>query len=106
MICPSCGAENIEGADECASCGKPLYGLDLPDAPQGSQSPEFIRQPLSRLPRRPAVRVGDSDPVSLAVRLMQLENAGCVLVMRDNELAGIITGWDILHKVARAQEDL
>ena len=106
MICPSCGAQNIEGADECATCGKPLYGIDLPDAPQGSQAPDYIKRPLSSLQKQPAVRVTAADPVSLVVRLMQVENAGCVLVMDGDKLSGIITGWDVLHKVAGARDDL
>ena len=26
-ICPSCGAKNLEGADECANCGGDLQKL-------------------------------------------------------------------------------
>jgi CBS domain-containing protein len=37
---------------------------------------------------------------------MQNQNTGCVLVMDGEELAGIITGWDILYKVAGPTEDL
>ena len=28
--CPSCGAKNLEGADECANCGADLRTVDLP----------------------------------------------------------------------------
>jgi len=106
MLCPSCHTNNIEGADLCANCGQALYGLDLPGAPQGSQAPDFVNQPLSSLPRRQPARVGASDPVSFAVRQMQTQNAGAVLVMEGERLAGIITSWDILHKVAGPTEDL
>jgi CBS domain-containing protein len=37
---------------------------------------------------------------------MQTSGAGCVLVTRDGELVGIITGADILSKVAGPREDL
>jgi CBS domain-containing protein len=47
-----------------------------------------------------------TDPVGLAVRLMQNSDTDCVLVMRASHLAGIITPWDILHKVAGPNEDL
>ncbi len=106
MICPYCSAENIEGSDVCVNCGQPLYGLDLPGAPQGSQSPDFIHQPLSLLSKREAVTVGADDPVALAVRLMQTRESSCVLVMDGERIDGIITGWDILHKVAGPGEDL
>jgi CBS domain-containing protein len=50
--------------------------------------------------------VGASDPVGLAVRRMQTQEAGCVFVMEGDQLVGIITGWDILQKVAGPTEDL
>lgn len=106
MKCPSCHFDNIEGSDECANCGAALYGLDLPGAPQGKQAPDFIHQPLSNLPIRQASRVGPLDPVTLAVRQMQRDETNCVLVMEDSEVKGIITGWDLVQKVAGATEDL
>jgi CBS domain-containing protein len=100
MICPSCHTENIEGSDECTNCGASLYGLDLPGQPQGSQSPDFIHHPLSSVTaRRPAI-VGPDDPVSLAIREMRRTDANSVFVKRDGKLVGIITGWDIVQKVA------
>jgi CBS domain-containing protein len=106
MICPSCHYENIEGSDECVNCGAALYGLDLPGQPQGSKSPDFIHQPLSSLPIRQAPTVGPSDPVSLAIRRMRNADANCVLVMDGAHMAGIITGWDVVQKVAGATVDL
>ncbi len=106
MICPSCRAENIEGVDECANCGQPLYGLDVPGAPEGSQAPDFVQEPIAGLPKYDAPKVSVSDPVGLAVRFMQRRDTGCILVIDGDRLAGIITGWDILQKVAGPTEDL
>lgn len=105
MICPECKHDNIEGADYCANCGHDLAGIDQPDAP-GATGPLFIRQRLADVPARSPVKVSASDPVGLAVRMMQHADTGCVLVMHDGRLAGIITPWDILHKVAGPDEDL
>ncbi|HLF77017.1 MAG TPA: CBS domain-containing protein [Dehalococcoidia bacterium] len=106
MICPFCRAENIEGADQCVNCGQDLAGLDLPGAGKGTAAPEFVHETIARLPKHDAPQVGGSYPVSLAVRLMQTTGASCVLVSRDGELVGIITGADILAKVAGLKEDL
>lgn len=106
MICPYCHAENIEGADECVNCGQSLYGLDLPGAKAGTTAPDFIHEPIASLPKHEAPRVRPSDPVGLAVQQMRRSDTGCVLVMEDDRLAGIITGWDILQKVAGPNEDL
>jgi CBS domain-containing protein len=65
-----------------------------------------MTETLDRLPQRPAARVGVADPVALAVRRMQLENMGAVLVMEGERLVGIITGTDILNKVAGPRVDL
>ena len=106
MICPFCESENIEGSDECSNCGQALYGLDLPDGPNDRKAPAFIRQPISGLPKREVARVGPNDPVGLAVRQMQRQDVNFVLVMEGEKLVGLITGWDILHKVAGPGEDL
>ncbi len=69
-------------------------------------APDFICERLAELPAQSPVRVAVSDPVGLAVRLMQNSDTDCVLVMDGATLAGIITPWDILHKVAGPREDL
>ncbi len=104
MICPECRFDNIEGVDYCANCGHDLYGLDSSDAPGAPRG--FMDENLAEVPARGPVKVAASDPVALAVRMMQHTDTNCVLVMDGNHLAGIITPWDILHKVAGPTEDL
>jgi CBS domain-containing protein len=104
MICPECRFDNIEGVDYCSNCGHDLYGLDAADAPGATR--EFIHQDLAEVSARGPVKVSSSDPVALAVRMMQHTDTNCVLVMDGSHLAGIITPWDILHKVAGPTEDL
>jgi CBS domain-containing protein len=106
MICPACHAENIEGSDECHECGQALYGLDLPGASYGAKGLPFIQEHASTLPKRPVITVGSDDPVGLAVRKMQRQEQNALLVMDDDNVSGIITGWDILQKVAGAAVDL
>ena len=106
MICPYCAFDNIEGVDRCENCGHDLGGLDLPDGPGAERGLEFIYQRLADLPAKRPSEVEVTDPVYLAVRMMQNEDTGCVLVMNGRHLAGIITPWDILHKVAGASDDL
>jgi CBS domain-containing protein len=105
MICPECRHDNIEGVDFCANCGHDLYGLDQSDAP-GADRTGFIHEKLSIVPSKAPVKVQTTDPVGLAVRMMQHSDTSCVLVMNGGQMAGIITPWDILHKVAGPTEDL
>jgi CBS domain-containing protein len=58
------------------------------------------------MPKRRVHAVGIDDPVALAVRTMQREDVNCVLVKDGEEVVGILTGWDILQKVAGPNEDL
>ena len=106
MICPNCRSENIEGADECSNCGAPLYGLDLPETGRKYRTMPILEEPLSKLVQREIVRVRTDDPVALAVRRMQSNESSAVLVMDGERLAGIITSWDIVQKVAGQREDL
>jgi len=99
VICPECKFDNIQGADTCQNCGHDLYS-------QPALAPDFIAEPLAHVPAQSPVRVEVTDPVGLAVRLMQNADTDCVLVMSASQLAGIITPWDILHKVAGPKEDL
>lgn len=106
MICPECRYDNIEGVDYCANCGHDLAGLDHSASPGADRGLEFIHQSLADVPAKGPVKVAATDPVGLAVRMMQHTDTNCVLVMDGTRLAGIITPWDILHKVAGPTEDL
>ena len=101
MKCPSSGHDNILGSDDCTNCGASLYGLNKPR----SEAPDFIHDPLTTVTLRPAVKLGAGDPVSLAIREMKRANTNAVLVVENGKLAGIITGWDIVQKVAGAAHD-
>jgi signal-transduction protein with cAMP-binding, CBS, and nucleotidyltransferase domain len=105
VICPSCQWDNIEGVDSCENCGHDLRGFDQPDS-AAQRGPEFIYERLADLPAAKPAEVAVTDPVGLAVRVMQNTDTQCVLVMNGPYLAGIITPWDILHKVAGPTEDL
>jgi CBS domain-containing protein len=101
MKCPFCGHENILGSDDCTNCGASLYGLNGPR----SVAPDFIHDALTTVTLRPAVKLAPADPVSLAIREMKRAETNAVLVMESGEIAGIITGWDIVQKLAGAGED-
>jgi CBS domain-containing protein len=105
MICPECKTDNIPGVDQCQNCGHDLSGIDRVASGVG-RGPEFIYERLREIPAQSPVRVSTTDPVGLAVRFMQNADTDCVLVMSGANLAGIITPWDILHKVAGPNEDL
>lgn len=56
--------------------------------------------PISSLHPRPAVTVTPRSTVDEAVRLMNHEKIGAVLVTEDDRLVGIFTERDVLRKIA------
>jgi CBS domain-containing protein len=63
----------------------------------------LIREPLSELPVREALVMSTRDTVTDAMRSMQREHCGCVLVTddgtRDSKLVGIFTERDVLLRI-------
>ena len=97
MICPYCEHENIAGEDTCAECGQSLIGLDdSSDAMTESISTHAI----DLLNPRDPVFVAPASPLKEAVALMVDNHTGCLLVVHDDVLIGIITERDVLYKAA------
>lgn len=63
----------------------------------------LIREPLSSVPVQEPLVLGSDETVTRAVRAMQREHTGCVLVTndgkRDSKLVGIFTERDILLRI-------
>lgn len=64
---------------------------------------DLIQAPLSELPVREAVVLSSKDTVTEAMRAMQREHRGCVLVTDDgtssSKLLGIFTERDVLFRI-------
>ena len=106
MKCPSCGYDNLPGADACEQC---LSSLTRDDVPQAESVVErsLLEDPVACLhPTRP-VSVELHTSLSDALELMRSHNIGCLLVMEEGgALTGILTERDLLQKVALEAPDL
>jgi len=64
---------------------------------------DLVREPLSEIPVREAVVLASDANVTEAMRAMQREHRGCVLVTddgtRDSKLVGIFTERDVLLRI-------
>jgi CBS domain-containing protein len=64
---------------------------------------KLIQQPLEALPVRPPIVFGPSATVTEAMRAMQREHRGCVVVTDDgttrSKVAGIFTERDVLFRI-------
>ena len=99
VVCPSCGAENIEGVDSCESCLMDLRSIDVPETVQVvSESDLNVSISSVRMTRPRAVNV--SQTVRDAIAEMRTDPAGAVVVLDGGRVAGIFTDRDILKRAA------
>ncbi|QDU30891.1 inosine 5'-monophosphate dehydrogenase [Anatilimnocola aggregata] len=102
MECPYCDHPVIEGADHCDECGLPLDDTSLPE-PANAVELALLTDRVSLFEGRRPLLISPSLPVREAIRLLALNNIGCMLVVEKGELVGIFTERDVLLKVG---EDL
>ena len=97
MICPYCGYDNIDGDDSCAACGQSLVEV----VPVGSDLEESIcRHSVQVLCPKQPVTVSLSATAREAVARMVENQIGCLLVVDNGELSGIVTERDVLNKIS------
>jgi CBS domain-containing protein len=106
--CPSCGAENLLGADRCGQCLHSLMTVDLPKAKQGEKMQEvMMTAPIGGLLTGKDLLVASTtDTIQKIVKIFQKEEKDCVLVFSKKKLVGILSQRDILHRVAGRHKDL
>ncbi len=99
MECPSCGEDNIQGEDLCASCGMDLAGLDVRSRELSREDPLLARK-IDELPLKKALTVAPTTSVGEAARLMREHHEGCVFVVTEGEgLVGVFTERDLASRV-------
>ena len=106
--CPSCGFENIEGADRCEQC---LGSMMTRDLPRPQKEDRFLNAlmttPVAALVTGKDLLVADTgDSIKKIVDIFQKKEKSCVLVYRRKKLVGIISNRDLLRKVAGIHQDL
>ncbi|HEX3601160.1 MAG TPA: CBS domain-containing protein [Lacipirellulaceae bacterium] len=98
ILCPYCEAENIEGADECQSCGAALAELSR-RIPSSSVEADLLRDRIERLwPKSPST-VAPNATVGEVLKKMVDEEIGCVMVVDGGRLVGIFSERDALMKI-------
>ena len=99
VICPSCGAENIEGADSCEHCTADLRSVDVPESTQMDTDSDFAL-PISSVRFEKPQTVPSSATVREAVEAMLRGKTGAVVVLHAGRIVGILTERDVLKRVA------
>ena len=104
MICPVCGFTNIQGDDNCENCGADLRTADIPQ-PADAFEARLAGEHLAVIGAAEPLVVSSSTPVGDAIRLMQEQRNGCVVVVDDGVVTGVFTERDAVMKVAGTGTD-
>jgi CBS domain-containing protein len=98
MLCPSCGHDNIEGADRCEECMTSLLKLDVPQAEQEGMASSIMEDDISHLEQE-FLSVSPDTSVLEVIAKMKAAGLGCTLVLEGGNLVGIFTERDLLNKL-------
>jgi CBS domain-containing protein len=96
--CPSCGAKNLEGADECANCGADLRTVDLPK-PVSRLEQAVMLLPLTSLQLSHIPEVQTTTPLADAVAMMSEKKLDMLAVVEGERLAGLLSVRDVLTRI-------
>jgi CBS domain-containing protein len=99
MRCPSCGYDNLIGADVCDNCGADIWGLDVPQQAASFQG-RLMGEHLDELGAPPPVTVSPDTALDAVIARMHEESVDCVLVLAGERLVGIFTDRDAVVKAA------
>ncbi len=105
VVCPSCGAENIEGVDTCGNCLADLRSIDVPDTYQIASDSD-LSLPIGSIRLSRANAVQRRATVQDAIARMRSDATGAVVVLEGERIAGIFTERDVLKKIAGRPERL
>jgi CBS domain-containing protein len=98
MLCPSCGHDNIEGADRCEECMTSLFNLDVPQAGRASMERSVMEDDIRQLEQEFLGVLPDTSALEVIAK-MKAAGLGCALVMDEGKLVGIFTERDLLNKL-------
>jgi CBS domain-containing protein len=98
MLCPSCGYDNIEGADRCEECLTSLFNIDASQGGRRSLARSVMEDDLNQLEQE-FVGVTSDMPAVEAISKMREAHVGCALVIDDGKLLGIFTERDVLNRL-------
>ncbi len=97
MICPSCGFENIQGADECENCGADLRTVDIP-GPGTAFEAKLVGVPLAEVHPQVPMSIASNATAADAVLQMKQASIGCLIVVDDGAIRGILSERDLVLK--------
>jgi len=99
LICPDCGAENIDGVDTCESCGQPLTMFNKPQRPHSPVGEGMLRDQIKVLQPKHPITTAPNTPVEDVLQIMLENKIGSVLIIEDEKLVGIFSECDVVNRI-------
>ena len=99
-ICPSCGQQNIAGADACDGCGSSLAEVSNYQ-PTAIEEEGVLGDRISVLTVRPPMIAEPDTPVGDVLQVLVDNSIGCVLIVEDGEIVGVFSERDALMRLGR-----
>jgi len=97
MKCSSCGFVNIAGTDECGSCRASLTDIPALSGGTGMQK-RILEGKVCDLSPKAFPTIGPEAPLEEAVQKMRRAKVGAVLVVRGQDLVGVLSERELLLK--------
>ena len=97
-ICPSCGAKNLEGADECANCGADLSKVDL-QQPTSQIEQTVMQLPLTSVGMTSVHAVPPDTTLEAVIQTLVRQKIDLVEVVENGRLIGVMSVRDVVTRV-------
>jgi CBS domain-containing protein len=98
VLCPSCGARNIEGSDECSNCGADLQKVDLPK-PTAKIEQTVMQLPLTELGMSQIHAISPDTSLEVAVHTLIRQQADILEIVENERLVGLLSVRDVVTRV-------
>ena len=103
ILCPECGAENIQGTDNCVNCNGDLRTLDIPpDTWSPGMGPPG--EHVGKIARQQPLEVRPATSVREVIAHLRDSDQGCAVVVEGGRVIGVFTERDLLNRVTAQRE--
>ncbi len=98
IACPYCGSDNTQGADVCNDCQHSLTDLDHPSLNTPVER-GLMKDRIQALSPKTPLTVSPETSIGDVLKQMVTASIGCVMIVDGDNLLGIFSEYDAVHKV-------
>ncbi len=103
--CPYCGYANVKKAVSCEECNADLTHIDAKKSKKYI-SLSLLNKSIKDLEPSQPICIESYEKIRSAIKLMQENYFGCLLVVQKEKMIGILSERDLLYKVALREKEI